>query len=254
MGTSRNVDMSATQDTIKIVTPVTDTEMESQTEDSTADDNVESATPVEAPKVVKVKRGRSKKYMKTRSQVDKTKLYDPFSAIELIKKLSYSKFSGSLEAHGVIRTEGTSVEVSFPHSTGKVVRVAVVSDELLSQIEAGVIEFDMLVSSPQYMGKLAKFARLLGPRGLMPNPRNNTVTDDPEKRKKELESGKTTVKSEKKAPLIHVSIGKLNQDTKELVENLQTLIKSFKGELLKLSLSGSMSPGVKVSLENKEAA
>lgn len=248
MGTSRNVDMSATQDTIKIVTPVTDPDMETTTDDASA----EVETPVEAPKVVKVKRGRSKKYMKTRAQVDKTKLYDPFSAIELIKKLSYSKFSGSLEAHGVIRTVGASAEVTFPHSTGKVVRVAIVDDEVLAQIEQGVIEFDILVSSPQYMGKLAKFARLLGPRGLMPNPRNHTVTDDPEKRKKELESGKVTVKGEKKAPLIHLTIGKLSQDTKELVENLQTLMNSFKGELLKLSISGSMSPGLKVSLEQKE--
>jgi large subunit ribosomal protein L1 len=99
------------------------------------------------------------------------------------------------------------------------------------------------------MPKLAKHARVLGPKGMMPNPKNATVTTEPEKRQKELEGGKTTLKSEKKSPLMHVILGKTNQPDKELIANTQHLIKAVGGKkILKLTLSATMSPGIKVDL------
>jgi large subunit ribosomal protein L1 len=99
------------------------------------------------------------------------------------------------------------------------------------------------------MPKLTKFARVLGPKGLMPNPKMGTLTPNPEKAKEQLEAGSITIKTEKKAPLIHVTIGKVSHDTKNLVENIEALAKKLKGKLVRLSISASMSPGIKVAFE-----
>lgn len=203
---------------------------------------------VESPKKAKVT-GRSQKYHSVRAKIDKTKLYEPTAAVELVKKLSYSKFVGSLELHAVVKEAGTSFSVSMPHSTGRTLKVAIATDELLKEIEAGTISFDVLVSSPQFMPKLAKLARVLGPKGLMPNPKSGTLTDNPELKKKELEGGKVTIKTEKKAPLVHMVIGKLDMDTAQLAENLAAVLKALRGKADKVSLSATMSPGVKVALE-----
>lgn len=210
-----------------------------------------SEVAAEAPKAAKKPKQthlRSKKYHSVRAQVDKTKTYDPFAAIELVKKLSYSKFEGTITADVVVKEAGQSVTLTFPHSTGKTLRVAVVDDALIEQIEAGTIDFDILVTSPQFMPKLAKLARVLGPKGLMPNPKNGTITENPAAKKKELEGGQTTIKTEKKAPLMHVTIGKTSMETKALVENLQALIEALNTKALKLSVSATMSPSVKVTL------
>jgi large subunit ribosomal protein L1 len=241
MGSKKNVDMSAQETEIKIVETPTETG-EVVTAEAETTDSVVSAKPA------KKSHQRSQKYGLVRSQVDKTKTYDPFAAVELIKKLSYSKFPGTVTADVVTKEVGTSFTLSFPHSTGKAVRVAIVNDELIAQIEAGTIDFDILVTSPQFMPKLAKLARTLGPRGLMPNPKNGTITDNPERRKQELEGGQITIKTEKKAPLMHVSIGKTDMDTKDLVENLNTLIQTLQGKALKMTLTASMSPSVKVAI------
>lgn len=257
MGTKRNVDMSATTDTIKVVAaPVletTDTEPTATNNEAVAEAPASSAedsetAPVAPTKTPRRAHQRSSRYQKVRAQVDKTRLYDVFSAVELVKKLSYTKFEGTITAHGIVREADDKAEVAFPHSTGRALRVAIADEALLTQIEAGQIEFDVLISAPSMMPKLAKFARVLGPRGLMPNPKNGTITEDPAKAKKSFESGKTIVKTEKKAPLIHVNIGKTSMETKDLVENIQALTKAFKGKLLKLTLAASMSPGVKVEI------
>ncbi len=231
MGTTRNVDMSANQGPIKVV--------EAANEDGT--------TPSATAKPKK-QRVRSKRYQDARSQVDKTKLYDPFAAIELVKQLTYATFDASIEAHVVLRETGATATLTFPHSTGKSVNVAIATDELLKEIEAGTINFDVLVATKDMMAKLTKHARVLGPRGLMPNPKNGTLTEDPEKKKKQLEAGSLTLKTEKKAPLIHVVIGKTSMSTKELLENLEALTKAFKGKVVKLAICSTMSPGVKVQL------
>lgn len=234
MGTKRNVDMSTSSDTVKIV------ENES---------TLESSQGTESGKKVTKERVRSKKYSAARAHVDKTRIYDVFAAVELIKKLSYTHFAGTITADGVVREIGEQGVITFPHSTGATLRVAIVNEEVLSQIQAGNLDFDVLVTEPKFMPQLAKHARVLGPKGLMPNPKAGTVTPNPELKKKELESGKMTIKSERKSPVIHLTIGKTDMDTKALVENITQLLTILKGKLRKLSISATMSPAVKVEVE-----
>jgi large subunit ribosomal protein L1 len=192
---------------------------------------------------------RSKTYIATRRLIDRTKTYDLKKAVELVKKTSYTKFPGTVVADLVTKDDKVSAEVKFPHSTGKSLRVAIATEELIKDIDAGKLDFDILVTAPAMMPKLAKYARTLGPKGLMPNPKNQTITPNPEKRKAELEGGKVTVKTEKKSPLMHVTLGKTDMDEKDLAENLETLINSLNPKkIVKLVLSATMSPGIKVDL------
>ncbi len=240
MGTKKNVDMTATETEVKIVeAPET---AESQ----------EGVTEVVAAKPAKQKKVRSKKYQAVRAQLDKSKLYPVQEAVALVKKLSYSKFVGSVEAHLVVKEEGISVELALPHSTGKSVRVAVVDAALLSDIEAGKLDFDVLVAHPEFMPKLAKFAKILGPKGLMPNPKNGTLTPNPEIKKKSLEAGAFNLKTEKKAPLMHLTVGKTNMSENDLVDNIEALLKALQGKALKLSIAPSMGPGIKVLIEDQD--
>jgi large subunit ribosomal protein L1 len=230
MGTKQKIDIVDNTDQIKVVD--TDAVQEEKAE----------------KKKAKTEARRSKKYVSARSIVDKTKLYDAFAAVELVKKLSYSKFDGTISADILVRDLGTQVDVAFPHTTGKVLRVAIATDEVLKEIEAGTINFDILVSAPAMVPKLAKFARTLGPRGLMPNPKNGTITPNPEQKKKELESGKTAIKTEKKQPVMHITLGKASMETKALVENVSALIEALGTKAVRLSLTSSMSPSVKVKI------
>ena len=206
----RNTDMAVTDEIKVVTTPETENATETA---GTADETVV------AKKAAKIS-ARSRKYHAVRAKVDKTKLYEPAAAVEMVKKLSYTKFPGTLELHAVVKEEGMSVTLSLPHSTGQTVRVAIATDELLAAIEAGTVDFDVLISSPQFMPKLAKLARVLGPKGLMPNPKNGTLTDNPELKKKELEGGKVTIRGEKKAKLFHMVVGKLDMSDKASLINL----------------------------------
>jgi large subunit ribosomal protein L1 len=237
MGTKRNTDMSENTDVIKIVS-------------ATASEEIAAEADQEAVAAVKSKKSRvrSAKYTTARSQVDKTKHYDPFAAFELIKRLSYSKFDGTIVAHVVVREVGMSIDLSLPHSTGKALTVVIASDEVLAEIEAGNIAFDVLVSSKEFMPKLTKYARVLGPKGLMPNPKNGTLTSNPEVAKKQLEAGKMNIKTEKKAPLMHIMLGKVSMETKDLVENMNALLEALKNKVVKMSIAATMSPSVKVDV------
>ncbi|PIR58725.1 MAG: hypothetical protein COU69_04165 [Candidatus Pacebacteria bacterium CG10_big_fil_rev_8_21_14_0_10_56_10] len=266
MGSQRNVDKSMPADSIKVVkspgeAALTKLEQEGAGEgavgdsdqgadrganESTAVTSQTGARPAGRPKK---RRQRSAKYQLVRSQLDRTKTYDPFAAVELVKRLSYSGFDGSVEAHLVLNDSKLKADVKFPHSTGQQLKVAIASDEVVEQIAAGSTDFDVLLSTPEFMPKLTKHARLLGPKGLMPNPKNGTLTDDPAAAKQALAAGRLTLQTEKKAPLIHVVIGKTSMDTKQLVENLKALLVALKGKVIKLSLSASMSPGVRVATE-----
>jgi len=203
----------------------------------------------EVKKSAKREHIRSGKYHAVKSRVDRTKMYPIVAAIDLVLKTSYSKFEGTVIVDLIVKDEKVSAEITFPFSTGKVTRVAVVSDELLAKVEAGTIDFDVLVSHPSFMPKIARLAKVLGPKGLMPNPKNGTVSTDPEKRAKELAGGKTSIKTERKAPLIHAIIGKTKQPAKELVANAEALVKAIgTGKITKMALSATMSPGIKVDL------
>ncbi len=195
-------------------------------------------------------RARGKKYQEKRSLVDKTKSYPVAEAVELLKKMSYSRFVGTVEAHLQVKDAGVSATFTYPHSTGKSVRAAIVNEEIIENLTKGIIDFDILIARPEDMKNIAKFARILGPKGLMPNPKNGTVTPTPDKRKKELEAGAITLKTEKKAPLVHTTIGKLSMDDAKLVANVEALLKAFENKAVKLYLCASMSPSVRVSLQS----
>lgn len=192
--------------------------------------------------------GRRYKY--ARSLVDQTQGYTAEGAIELVKKTSIARFDGTVSVHLNLTEAGLTADVPFPHPTGKKIRVAIASDDLLKSIEAKKkIDFDILLSTPEMMKRLVKVARILGPLGLMPSPKSGTISNDPEKRKKELESGTTQVRSESKAPLMHVVIGKASLDTKKIAKNLEALVSAIgPGHITKLTLASTMSPGVKVDL------
>jgi large subunit ribosomal protein L1 len=238
MGAKRNNTVMSSTDEIKIVEAPTDQTSTESTE-----------TTVEAPKKVKASRTRSAKYVAVRSQVDKTKKYSVTAAIDLIKKLSYTKFEGTITAHVVVKEVGTSASLTLPHSTGKTLRVAIADDAVIASIQDGQIDFDVLVAHPSFMPKLAKLAPVLGPKGLMPNPKNGTLTPNTEAQKKKLEAGTVTIKTEKKAPLLHVRMGKTSMDTKQLAENINALLKALTGKTQSLVIASTMSPGVKISTD-----
>lgn len=216
-----------------------------------ADSTKDGPSPTTSDELIpKTKKTRSRRYQHQRSQVDKTIFYTPEKAIALIKKISRPHHP-TLVADVIYKESRFSTDVSFPHSTGKSIKVAIVDDKLLTQIESGQIDFDVLLSTPEYMPRLAKLARVLGPKGLMPNPKNGTLTPNPAKKQKELSSGTITIKTEKNAPLIHVQFGKIDQPDKELLNNLQALVKTLNlHKIAKLTISSTMSPGVKLDLNS----
>ena len=185
------------------------------------------------------------------SKVDPQKKYTLEEAVKLVKTTNITKFVSTVTLHLNLVTKDTPtrVELTFPYAAGAKKRVAIVSDELLAEIEKGKIEFDILVTSPAFMPKLAKYAKVLGPKGLMPSPKAGTVAADPEKKAKEFEGGKTVVKAEAKFPLMHVTIGKVNQGEAELIANIKALLDAVKlKNVTKATLASTMSPGIKLQL------
>jgi len=249
MGSKKNVVISGVEE-VKIVAPPTlETEVKDDgSKEAPAKDTADKKAPAK-PAVTKKAKPRSKRYASFKSKIDKSKKYELAEAVEMVQKLSYSKFDGTVEAHLVVKETGISAGVSFPHSTGKTIKAVIFSDKILKDIEANKIDFDVLLATPQDMAKLTKFARVLGPKGLMPNPKNGTLSTNPEAKKKELEAGKIIIKTEKKAPLIHIGVGKVSMKAEELVANIQALLDSLTGKVEKLALSATMSPSVKVIVE-----
>src|SRR3989344_7871157 len=217
---------------------------------------------------------RSKKYKQSllfsdeksqdTSSLDRNKSYPISEAIEIVKKVSYTKFEGTLEAH--INTAQTGIRglVSLPFASGKKLTILafgkdaetsgadkIGSDEILEEINKGKVDFDLLVTTPEWMPKLAKVAKILGPRGLMPNPKSGTITSDLKKTVESFMSGKTEYKTEPKAPVIHLGLGKLTQPTEELSANIKTLLQTLgKSRVKKVSLSPTMGPSVKLDLSS----
>lgn len=213
----------------------------------------ESKKKAEKKKKVKVKI-RSKRYQEVMGMVDKKKLYSLTDAVSLVKQTSLTKFDGTVELHinvnplSLGEKKDYRTSVSLPHGTGKEVRVAIADDAILAEIEAGKINFDILVAHPQMMPKLAKVARILGPRGLMPNPKTGTVSPDPDKRAKELTSGEVNIKTEPGNPIIHMGIGKVSFPDKDIADNVKAVLAAIGSKVAKVSLSATMGPGVKVQI------
>jgi large subunit ribosomal protein L1 len=196
---------------------------------------------------VKVEVKKSKK----KSNLDRTKLYSAKDAIELLKKESKTKFVSSLELHLNLLEKGFKQNVPLPFGTGKKVNVAIVSDELLVRIEKGIIDFDVLITHPSFMPRLAKFAKVLGPRGLMPNPKNGTVTPNVEKAVLDFSKGQVQVRTESEAPIVHQLIGKIDMKTEELEANIQAIIEAVKKNKIKSAfLAATMTPSLKLDFLN----
>lgn len=195
-------------------------------------------------------RTRGKKYLAAKKLVDINKFYPLSDAVELVKKTSLSKFEGKVEAHVTVLEIGNCGEITFPHLETAAKKVVIVNDAVLADIKAGKIDFDVLIATPITMPKLLPFARTLGPKGLMPNPKNGTLTDKPEEAVKKLGAAKAMVATEKKAPVVHQIVGNVSQKEAELVANIEELIKVITpAKIKKLSLCATMGPGVKVLVE-----
>jgi large subunit ribosomal protein L1 len=177
-----------------------------------------------------------------------TKAYSLEEAIAKVKAESRAKFDASVELHINLDLDPTKQNIRFPvslpHGTGKTKKIAVLSsgkslsadlqlkEEDLPKLEQGKIkpnvDFEVLITEPKFMSMLAKYARILGPAGVMPNPKNGTVTENIEKAVEQFKKGKVDVKTEKLAPLIHTVIGKVSFEDKALIENFNEIYSMLK--------------------------
>ena len=193
---------------------------------------------------------RGKKYQASKKKINKDKKYSISEALKTLKSIKYTKFDESVEIHMNVEEKGLNGEVEFPNPIGKSERVLIVNDELLGKIEKGIIEFDVLISHPSFMPKLAKYAKVLGPKGLMPNPKTGTISTNPESVVKKYNKGTLRWKTESKFPLIHQMIGKISFDEKQLVENIKVFIDSVqKNKIQKMFIKTTMSPSIEIDLE-----
>ena len=231
-----------------------------------------------APKVRPVAERKGKNYKKVAELVDKTKVYSLAEALELAVKTNPAKFDASVEVHVRLGVDPRQADqniratVTLPNGTGKTIRVAVFApeadaaaakkagadiagdDDFLKSLDKGEINFDVLIATPAYMPKLGKYARLLGPKGLMPNPKSGTVAADVVKAVSEAKAGKVEYRVDKQAT-IHLSIGKVSFGAAKLIENAQSFFgslqsqkpSSLKGIFIKsTSIATTMGPGIKV--------
>ncbi len=222
----------------------------------------------------------SKRYRKNQETIEKGRVYTLDEALDTLKKLSQAKFDESVEAHFKLGIDPKKTEqqvrgmADLPFGTGKSIKIAVFSgdlaevekaralgvsqaggEELINQIKAkGEIDFDIAVATPDIMAKMAQIAKVLGPRGLMPNPKNETVTKDVKKTVEALKKGKINFKNDKGGN-IHALFGKLSFETASLKENYNALEESLKkakpatvkGSFIQsISISSTMGAGIKI--------
>ena len=221
---------------------------------------------------------RGKKYLEAAKLVDSTKKYSLDEAVELVKKTSTVKFDATVEAAFKLNIDPRKAEqnlrgaVSLPHGTGKTVRVLVIARgakakealdagadyagdaEYLEKIKMGWFEFDMIIATPDMMGELGKLGRVLGPKGLMPNPKTGTVTMNIEQTVKEFKAGKVEYRTDKVGN-IQVPVGKVSFSDEALKENIQAIYRQLlrikpstvKGVyVLSANVTSTMGPGVKL--------
>lgn len=216
------------------------------------------------PKKTETQKPRSKKYQEKSELVDRSQAYQLAEAIELAKSASFSKFPGTMEAHINLKQKNIRFLTSLPFAAGKKLTILafgdnakesgadlVGTDETIEEIVKGKVGFDVVVTTPKWMSKLAKAAKVLGPRGLMPNPKSGTITDNLKKVVEELQAGKVEVKTEPNGAVVHLAVGKVDQDQAEILANLKALFNSLgKSKVSKITLSSTMGIGVKVDLNS----
>ena len=222
---------------------------ERKAEDAAAAAKPKGAKPVTRPLIER----RGKKYQEAHKLIEKGKIYSLKDAVALAIKTSPVKFDASLEAHVRLGVDPRQADQNIrttlvlPNGNGKTVRVAVFApldmakaakaagadiaedEEFLKRLDKGEIEFDILISTPQYMPKLGKYARLLGPKGLMPNPKAGTVTVDVEKAVKEAKAGKVEYRVDKQA-IVHIGLGKVSFGADKLLANAEAFFDSLKAQ------------------------
>ncbi len=204
---------------------------------------------MDTEKPTKKARVRSKAYLAAKKQVDVNKNYSLDHGLKLLHNISISKTNDTVELHINVKEPGLSREVTLPHPTGKTKTIAVANDETIAQIESGKTNFDVLLASPAQMAKLVKFAKILGPRGLMPNPKNGTVVADPEAKAKIMASSNViTLKTEKDTPVIHTIAGKLSMPDKNLSDNIESILSVLSPKVVKIVLKSTMSPAIKLQI------
>lgn len=222
----------------------------------------------------------SKRYAAAHDQVDRSKVYTIEEAVDLAKKLASAKFDETVELSFCLNVDPRHADqqirgaMVLPNGTGKTQKVAVVaegdkareaeeagadfvgSDEMIQKIQGGWMDFDVLIATPNMMGKLGRLGRILGPKGLMPNPKTGTVTMDVANAVNEVKKGKVTYRVDKDGN-INVLIGKVSFDDGKLVENFNAIFNTIlkarptkvKGTYMKnLVLSTTMGPGIKVEI------
>ena len=223
---------------------------------------------------------KGKRYSEAAKLIEKTNLYDLEEAVTLVKKSASAKFDETIEAHLRLGVDGRHADqqvrgaVVLPHGTGKTVKVLVFAkgdkvdealaagadyaggDELVPKIQNdGWLDFDVVVATPDMMGVVGRLGRVLGPKGLMPNPKAGTVTMDVTKAVNDIKAGKIEYRLDK-SNIIHVPIGKASFTEEQLTDNFQTLIDAVikakpsaaKGQYLKsVVIASTMGPGVKLS-------
>ena len=227
-----------------------------------------------------------KKYIEAAKLVEHGRVYEPGEAVELVKQTTTVSFDATVEAHLRLGVDPRHADqlvrgtVVLPHGTGKVVRVAVFAqgekaqealragadevggDDLVKKIEAGWLEFDVALATPDSMGLVGKLGKILGRRGLMPNPKAGTITFDLERAIKEVKAGRVEYKVDK-AGIVHVAVGRSSFEASALLENLATLVDAVnrakpsgaKGQYLKtLTIASTMGPGIRVDLPGVLAA
>ena len=224
---------------------------------------------------------RGKKYIEAAKLIERGNLYDPAEAVALVKKSATAKFDETIEAHIRTGCDGRHADqqirgaVVLPHGTGKKVRILVFAkdakaeeakaagadfvggDELIPKIQnEGWLDFDVVVATPDMMGVVGRLGRVLGPKGLMPNPKAGTVTMDVTKAVNDIKAGKIEYRLDK-SNIIHVPIGKASFTEEQLSDNFQTLIgaiakarpSTLKGQYLKsVVIAPTMGPGVKLNV------
>ena len=224
---------------------------------------------------------RGKKYVEAAKNIDRQTLYEAADAISLVKKNATAKFDETIEAHIRTGCDGRHAEqqirgaVVLPHGTGKTVKVLVFAkgakvdeaqaagadfvggEELIPKIQnEGWLDFDVVVATPDMMGVVGRLGRVLGPKGLMPNPKAGTVTMDVTKAIADIKAGKIEYRLDK-ANIIHVPIGKASFSEEQLADNFQTLMDAInkakpsaaKGQYLRsVTIASTMGPGVKLNV------
>jgi large subunit ribosomal protein L1 len=176
---------------------------------------------------------RGKQFRKSAENIEAGKSYDLKQAVELAQKTSHVKFDATVELHINLSVDPRHADQNIrdnlvlPAGTGKTVRIAVADDDLLAKLDKGDIDFDVLIATPDFMPKLGKYARVLGPKGLMPNPKSGTVTTDIDKAVTEAKAGRVEYRVDSTG-IVHLGVGKVSFTASQLLDNVQAVFTSVK--------------------------